>query len=185
MRNTHFLALALAAGLSLPALALADTGLYIDGSVGQASVDDEGIDDNDTSFRIGAGWRFIDNFGAELGYLDLGEVGEGNGNLAASIETDGFYAGVAGKIPLYEGATGFYLGARAGLYFWDATGRVRSGNTTLRVDDSDNDFYVGISGGYDFNEQFGLGLSYDRYKVGDNNTDLSYAAWGLTGEVRF
>ena len=105
--------------------------------------------------------------------------------VSASVETDGLYAGISGKIPLYDGATGFFLSARAGMYWWDATGRVRAGNTTVSLDDSDSDFYVGVGGGYDFNEQFGLGLAYDQYQVGDNDADFNYGNWALTGEVRF
>lgn len=187
MRSLKILGLALASSLMLPTLAMADTGWYIDGSVGQTSVDDQGIDDSDTSFRIGTGWRFFENFGAEVGYQDLGKVSDNvNGTgVSASVETDGLYAGVAGKIPLYDGATGFYLSARAGMYWWDATGRIQDGNTTVSIDDSDSDFYVGVGGGYDFNEQFGLGLAYDSYQVGDNDADFSYGTWALTGEVRF
>jgi len=186
MRSTTLLGLTLAALLS-PGLALADTGLYMDGAVGRASVDDQGIDDNDTGFRVGAGWRFVENFGAEIGYLDLGEVGEevAVGGATASVETDGFYAGVAGKIPLYDANTGVYLSARAGLYFWDATGRVRSGATSVRLDESSNDLYFGVGAGYDFNEQFGVGVAYDRYQVGDESADLNYGLLSLTGEVRF
>lgn len=187
MRTSALLTLALAGALALPTLALADTGLYLDGAVGQASVDDQGIDDNDTAFRVGAGWRFLENFGAEIGYQDLGEFSEeaAIGGATASVETDGFYAGVAGRIPLRQSEAGFYLSARAGVYFWDASGRVRQGTLSVRLDDSDNDFYVGIGGGYDFNEQFGLGLSYDRYQFGDGDDDFAVGVLALNGEVRF
>ena len=67
MRSLNILGLSLAAALAMPALALADTGLYVDGAVGQASVDDEGIDDNDTSLRLGVGWRFVEKWFEGLG----------------------------------------------------------------------------------------------------------------------
>jgi OOP family OmpA-OmpF porin/outer membrane immunogenic protein len=180
-------ALALASALTLPALAQADTGVYLDGAAGRTAVDDQGLDDSDTAFRVGGGWRFLENFGAEVGYADLGKMSEdvAIGGATASVSADGFYAGLSGKVPLYDANNGFYVGARAGLYFWDATGRLRQGTTTVRVDDSGNDFYVGVSGGYDFNEQFGLGLAYDRYQAGDNGGDLTYGTWSVTGEVRF
>jgi OOP family OmpA-OmpF porin/outer membrane immunogenic protein len=187
MRTLNILGLAVAAALALPTQVLAHTGLYLDGSVGQASVDDGGIDDNDTAFRVGAGWRLWENLGAEIGYQDLGKVGEevAIGGAAASVEVDGFYAGLSGKIPLYDGDNGFFLGARAGVYFWDATGRLRQGSTSVRLDDSDNDIYFGVSAGYDFNPQFGVGLAYDSYQVGDGSADFDYGVFSLTGEVRF
>lgn len=183
--RTAALLLALAGALALPTLALADNGLYVDGAIGQASVDDNGIDDNDTAFRLGVGWRFVENFGAEIGYQDLGEVGEevAIGGATAEIEADGFYAGVAGRIPLQD--SGFFLSARAGVYFWDATGRFRQGTTAVRLEESDNDFYVGIGAGYDFNEQFGIGIGYDRYQLDNGDGDFNYGVLALNGEVRF
>ena len=144
-------------------------------------------DDSDTAIKLYAGAYFHPHLGLELGYQDLGKVSDSvaGAGASASVETDGLYAGIAGKIPLYDANTGFFLSARTGMYWWDATGRVQVGNTTVSVDDSDSDFYVGVGGGYDFNEQFGLGLTYDRYNVGDNDADFTYGAWSLAGEVRF
>lgn len=183
MRTSTLLSLALAGALTLPGIAQSDTGLYIDGGIGSASIDEHGIDDNDSAFRLGAGWRFVENFGAEIGYQDLGEIDADNN--FGSVEADGLYAGVAGRVPLHEGETGFFLAARAGVYFWDATGRIGSGVTAVRIDDSDNDFYVGIGAGYDISEQFGVGVSYDRYQVGDGDGDFDYGVFALNGEVRF
>jgi len=187
MKNKNLIALSLAAVLAAPAMATADTGFYIDGAAGQASVDDRDIDDNDTAFRIGAGWRFLENFGAEVGYADLGRVSEevAIGGATASVSTDGLYAGIAGKIPLHDSTNGFYLSARGGMYWWDVDGRVRSGTTTVSYKDSDSDFYVGIGAGYDFNEQFGLGIGFDRYNVGADSIEVDYDALSVTGEVRF
>ena len=187
MQTSHKIGVALAAALLLPVQLLAHTGLYVDGAIGQSSVDDGGIDDNDTSFKFGAGWRLWDNFGFEIGYQDLGQVSEevAIGGATASLEADGFYAGLSGKIPLYDGDTGFFLSARGGGYFYDVTGRLRSGTTTVRVDEGDNDFYFGIGGGYDFNQQFGIGVAYDVYQIGDSDFELDYDVIALTGEVRF
>ena len=66
MRMNKLWSLTLATAMLLPMAAMADTGLYIDGAAGQTSVDDEGINDNDTAFRAGVGYRFLENFGAEL-----------------------------------------------------------------------------------------------------------------------
>ncbi len=186
MRKSIF-SLALAALLAAPGLALAHQGLYVDGAVGRASVDDLGIDDNDTGFRIGAGWRFVENFGAEIGFVDLGKLEDdvAIGGLTNSVESDGMYIGVSGRLPLTDEAAGFFLSARAGMFFWDAEGRIRTGTTSSLLDESNNDFYLGIGGGYDFNEQFGVSLSYDRYKVSDGRADFDYDMIGVTGEVRF
>lgn len=187
MKGSTIFGVAIAAALAFPAQLLAHTGLYMDGAIGQAYVDDEGLDDDDIAFKIGAGWRLWENFGFEVGYQDLGEMGEevAIGGLTASIEVDGFYAGLSGKIPLYDAGTGFYLSARGGGYWYDVTGRLRDGTTSVRVDEGDNDFYFGIGGGYDFNEQFGVGLGYDIYQVGEDDAEFNFDTISLTGEVRF
>lgn len=186
MKNNNVIVISVAAMLGLPLAAMADTGLYVDGAAGQASVSDQGFDDNDTSFRIGAGWRFLENFGTEIGYVDLGKVADTIApGVTASLEADGLYAGVAGKIPLHEGTNGFYLNARGGLLWWEANGRARAGTTTIALDDSASDFYVGVGGGYDFNEQFGVGVGFDRYKLSDGVTDATYDVLAVNGEVRF
>jgi len=187
MKNKNIIALSVLSALLLPTLAPAATGFYIDGAVGQASVDDLGIDDNDSAYRIGAGWRFLENFGAELGYVDLGTMSEevAVGGATASVSADGLTAGIAGKIPLHDASNGFYLSARGGMMWWDATGRARVGATTVVLDEDSNDFYVGVGGGYDFNEQFGVGVAFDRYKIGDQVADMDYDVLSLTGEVRF
>ena len=187
MKNKNLIAISMLSALLVPAFAPAATGFYIDGAVGQASVDEQGIDDSDSAYRIGAGWRFLENFGAEIGYVDLGTVSEAVaiGGATASLSADGLSAGIAGKIPLSDASNGFYLSARGGMYWWDATGRARIGNTTVEITDSSNDFYVGIGGGYDFNEQFSLGVGFDRYQIDDNNADASYDILSVAGEVRF
>lgn len=185
MRTSNIIGLALAAALAFPAQLLAHTGLYVDGAIGQSYVDDEGVDDNDLAFKIGAGYRIWDNFGFEIGYQDLGEMGENFTDVGVNVEVDGFYAGLAGKIPLYDGATGWFLSARGGGYWYDVTARIDDGTTDIRIDDGDNDFYFGVGGGYDFNEQFGVGLAYDIYQVGDNDAEFNFDTISLTGEVRF
>jgi len=188
MMNRNWSAMILIAALALPLPMLAQNGLYIDGAVGRSTVDASGIDENDTSFRFGAGWRFNPNFGLEVGYQDLGEVSEeaAIGGATQSLETDGFYAGLNARLPLsQDDGRGFYLGARAGFYFWDAKGRARVVTITVPIDDSDQDVYFGVGGGYDFNAQFGVGLNYDRYKVGGGLVDTDYDVVSLSTEFRF
>jgi len=158
---------------------------FYDGDLMVIDGSDKGGVSSAVNWQGGGGYRFFDNLGVEVGYQDLGTMRDQIGGASASIEADGFYLGASGKIPLYDGASGFFLHARAGLYFWDAKGRVNQGATAITVDDSDNDFYVGVGAGYDLNERFGLGLSYDRYKLGDGGTDLKYGVFAVTGEFRF
>lgn len=183
MLKHSLLAVALMAALAAPVAASAQSGFFVDGAIGQVSIDEDGLDDNDTSFRIGGGWSFNRYFGLEAGWTDLGKFEEevAIGGATASAETDGFYAGVRGKFPFYEGENGFYVGGRAGFLRWDASGRARVGTVTVRLDESGTDPYFGVGAGYDFSRNFGVGLNYDRYDIDDSNLDV----WNVSATWRF
>lgn len=85
----------LVARFGVPGLALADTSLSVDGAIGRASVDDGGIRRQRPWPRCGLAFP-QEHFGAEVAYAGLGEVGEevAIGGATASIDVDGFYAGV-------------------------------------------------------------------------------------------
>lgn len=167
-------------------VAQAEQSFFIDGSVGRASLD--GFDDEPTVFRFGGGWRFNPYFGVELGYQDLGEseVDVAIGGSTPRIEADGAYAGLNLRVPVTAEESGFAFGARAGVLFWDAEGRSNVSGIPVSFTDSGNDFYVGISGGWDFSPQFGLALAYDRYEIGDDSdSDSNFDVYSLKGEFRF
>ena len=52
---------------------------YVGASVGQSFVDELGIDDDDTAFKVFGGYQFNKYLGAELGFVDHGEL-EDRGN---------------------------------------------------------------------------------------------------------
>lgn len=154
------------------ALAAETTGFYLRGLVGQADTD-ESLLDNDTAFSIGGGWRFLPYLSVEGGYNDFGDF-DGRG-VSAQLGADSWELGVAAKVPFAD--SGFFGQARLGVHRWDIDSRLG----TTRVSLDGNDPYYGIGVGYDFTEQFGVTLSYDRYDVDDFDIDRI----GLGGEVRF
>lgn len=154
------------------AMAAESTGFYLRGMVGQADTDESGLD-NDTAFAIGGGWRFLPYLSVEAGYNDFGNF-EAN-RLNAELGADSWELGMAAKIPFAD--SGFFGQARVGIHRWDIDSRL--GTTRVSVDG--NDPYYGVGIGYDFNDQFGLTVSYDRYDVDDFDIDRI----GLGGEVRF
>ncbi len=181
------LAIALAATLAIPAVASAQSGFFVDGGVGQVRVDESGFKDKDTHFRLGGGWNLNQNFGLEGGWTDFGSFSEqvAIGAATGEFEADGWYAGVHAKVPFYEGDSGFYARGRAGLLFWDASGRIRVGTITERFSDSGNDPYFGIGAGYDLSRNFGVGLDYDRYKIGKGGDDSTLKVWNVNATYRF
>jgi hypothetical protein len=111
--------------LSAPGLAMADSGLFIGGSVGNTTVEDDFdgfvLDSDTNSYRLVTGFQFGDMLGFEIGYQDFGELNElltiGTTTSDALVKTNGWTAGATLDLPV--GDT-FSLIGRAGVYFWDA-----------------------------------------------------------------
>ncbi len=72
-----------------PAMAEEHTGFFIDGRLGTASTDDNGIDDNTFGGSISGGYRW-GYWGVELGYANF----DGFKDNGAQLDVDGFTAGV-------------------------------------------------------------------------------------------
>jgi hypothetical protein len=185
MSKHAILAIALAATLAIPAAASAQSGFFVDGGLGQARVDESGFKDKDTHFRLGGGWNLNPYFGLEAGWTDLGSFSEevAIGGATAGFDADGWYAGIRGKIPFHDGDSGFFASARAGMLFWDASGRVRVGTITERFSDSGSDAYYGLGVGYDQSRNLGVSLNHDRYKLDRDGSSIK--AWTVNATYRF
>ena len=137
---------------------MAQEGFYIGGDIGYASVDDSGVDDEDTSFHFIGGWQFNENFSVEGGYIDFGEFDAG----IADIEVDGFDVAFVGALPVAEK---FSLTGRLGYIWWDA-------DAGALGDDDGSDMLYGIGGRYDVNDQFMLYGGWTRYDIDDVDLDV-------------
>lgn len=181
--------IALSAALAFaPLTATADSGFYVGGSVGGATIEvdfgDTGIpdfpteiDEDDTAYKLFAGYKFdlpgID-LGIEGGYVDFGkpDFGVEVADVAVDVELDptGFnlwgIAGIeAGPIDLF---------AKLGYIFWDLEASVPG----TSVDESDD----GSDIGYGLGVGFGLGPlqlrgEYEVYDIDD--ADLSMVSLGI------
>ena len=168
----HFIATAsLVAALgSTPALAV-DNGIYIGASVGDSGVEfdeNEGfnIDDNDTGYKLNAGWRVLDWFAVEANYIDFGKT-EGNfGGERLQFEGDGINFSALGFIPI--GPVDLF--ARAGFISWNADARVP--DFDLSASDDGMDFSYG--GGAQFRIwSLTLRAEYEVFDIADaDNVDL-------------
>lgn len=192
MKSTLF-AIALAAtGLAVaPALShAADNagGFFINGNVGESSLDHGPYNDNDTGYmgNIGYRWAFSPNvaLGVEGGYTDLGKFSPRSGQedlSKASIK--GWTLGVNGHFNL---TPEWYLSGRTGLFHSDLKGQYfDAADTIVNVDDTANKFYVGAGVGYDFSNNFSLGLNYDYYKANKNGLNLDPSLFSVSAEFRF
>jgi len=163
----HFLtpALTALALTGMPAVA-ADNGIYLGGSIGQSSVQDDGIDydASSTGFKLIAGWRFLDWLALEGNYVDFGS---GDDNVEGDrIETDvsGVSLSAVGFLPV--GPVDLF--ARAGIIDW--SGDVKSQAFGNGSDDG-TDLTYGI--GAQFRVwSLSLRAEYERFDLDRTDADL-------------
>lgn len=207
VRNALGAALVLAFSVT-PAAFAADTGFYGIVGLGQSEVDISApagvsVDNKDTSYFLGAGYRFNDYVSVEGGYLDLGEASvsasggisgtyygipfTATGTLSAKSEVNGWSLGPKFTLPLGKQAD---LYGKVGYYFWDAdtaasfSGTVVFGGVTYaagasaKVSSSGEDPYYGVGFAYRFTDRVGLLVDYTRYTV--DTVDVDTLGVGLT-----
>jgi OOP family OmpA-OmpF porin len=175
-KGLAILGVASAMAVSGPALAQ-DTGFYIGLSFGQSSVDLDctgatGCDDSDTTMKFIGGYRFNRNFGAEIGYTDLGEATSSDPISTTTFEASVMELVGVGFLPLNEK---FSVIGKIGMYRGDvdasdpAIGSASDSNTGLT-------FGVGVQ--WDFTRNLGVRGEWQRYAdvggdtVGESDVDV-------------
>jgi len=189
--RTKLLTLALILGGALATTSVAAQeldGLFLQGRIGSASSSADDFDDEVSSFQITGGFRW-GAFGLEGGYVDFSGFEGENRNLDLDADISGFTLGGNFRTSF---ADSWFFGARVGAFFWEADADTvvpssTSPNTFLvvRREADAVDFYAGVSVGYDFNEKFSLGVSYDYFGPEDDDISLETNVLSLVGEVRF
>ncbi len=160
--------------LSAPALATADSGLFVGGSIGSTTIDDtfDGLDlDTDaTAYRIVGGYQFGDLLGIEVGYQDFGDIDEtinvGPVSSRARISADGWTLGGTLGLPLGDN---FSLIGRAGVFFWDADVRVDGFSIDTPGDENP---YFGGGARLDVSPNLSLIGDWTRFELDDVDTDV-------------
>lgn len=180
--SRYSLAALLAAFALAPQAASADSGFYIGGSLGGATIEadfgDTGIpgfpsdiDEDDTAYKVFAGYKFdlpVLDLGVEAGYVDFGAPDFDVQSERVELEPTGInlwgIAGIeAGPVDLF---------AKLGYISWDIEATVQGQN--LSDDGSDLGYGLGLS--------FGLGSlsvrgEYEVYDVED--ADVSMLSVGV------
>ena len=197
MKSTFLASAVIAAGLiAIPVTSHAQDkgGFFVNGSVGQANLNEGIYDGSNTGYDVNVGyrWALAPEFalGIEGGYADLGSyTAKSNINYPTTgpalhkADISGWTLGVNGRWTVAEA---WYISGRTGLFSADVKGNYYgAGNVPYYVDGSSSDWYAGLGFGYDFSNNFGLGLSYDWYNAGKNDLNLNTGLFSVTGEVRF
>jgi Outer membrane protein beta-barrel domain len=102
---------------SLPASA-ADNGIYLGGSIGQTGVqiDEFDYDADATSYKVIAGWRFLDWLAVEGNYIDFGSADDRVSGTRLETDLSGVSLSAVGFLP----AGPVDLFARVGAVDWSA-----------------------------------------------------------------
>ena len=193
MKNT-LVAIALAtAGLTaipLTSHAADQSGFFINGNVGQSNVSKGVYDDDDTGFigNFGYRWAVAPNvlLGVEGGYTDLGSFSVKNrydGIGIPDAELKGWTLGVNGHFNVTDN---WYVSGRTGWFRGDVKGgSLDTTGALVRVDDTSDKWYAGAGFGYDFNNNFSVGVNYDYYKADKNDLELNSDLVSVSAEYRF
>jgi OOP family OmpA-OmpF porin/outer membrane immunogenic protein len=198
MKNTVFALAFAAAGLAAaPAFVQAQEGnagnsaFFINGNVGQSNLSKGAYDDSDVGFGVNAGyrWAFSPNvaIGVEGGYTDLGSFKTKDSLSSAGVpdaKVSGWTAGVNGHFNINPN---WYISARGGLFRADIKGTyfASSDGTAVHVDDTSTKYFAGAGFGYDFSNNFSVGLNYDYYKADKQGLNLDPSLVSVSGEYRF
>ena len=202
--KTHILLLALT-GAILAAPAVADPGWYLGANVGGTKFDasaadldsswssmgftaSSSVDDTDTGYKLFAGYQFNTNFALEGGYVDLGKMkfsstvtaapaGYVTGSISGDVKTkNGLYLDAVGILPV---GNNFSVFGRLGVYSIKAELNASGPVGTVSSNDTGSDFHWGIGAGYDFTNNVGARLEWERFnkvgnkdKTGEGDVDL-------------
>ncbi len=213
MKNTMLpLALAAAGLFVLPAIGQAQAldGAFVNGNIGNSTLDSGPIDDNDTSYGVNVGYRWAvspeTRIGLEVGYVDLGKYSGSVDMYTTPIspigtlppeptisavnvttEMNGWTIGASGRFNL---SPKWHVGGRAGFLRASVDFRApiyeSDGSFVLgHHDDNADGWYAGAGVGYDFSNHFSVGLNYDYYSARAYGYRMNPDVVSVSGEFRF
>lgn len=188
-------ALAAVITLTSASAAQAREGLYVRGEVGRSDVDEPNINDSSSLLGIDIGWRFTENFGAELGFRDLGSF-VGTVAVPTELNADAFTVALSGRTNLHaDVAKGFYLEGRFGLANFDVEGQEIFATPTPALTASGTRPFFSLGAGIDMTEDFSAGVSYSHYQAEQifkgsptatsRTLDVDFPVFSIVAEFRF
>ena len=165
------------------------SGFYLGAGAGQFNANIDDVDDidetvdrwseDDTAYKIFAGYRLNRFLAFELDYINLGEPsGRTVPGFNVDSAVDGFAPYVVGTLPLGKY---FEVYGRAGYYFYDATtGVTDTLDNRVEFDEESSDLVYGAGLGANIGEKLNVRFEYEKYDLkGLDDTDALWlnAAW--------
>lgn len=133
------------------------------------------FDKKDQAYSLYAGSYFNSNFGAELGYTQLGKITRGGGTTKA----EGINLSLVGKLPLSES---FNLLGKVGTTYGRTNVSAAAGSGIASGSESGFGLSYGVGVEYAFQPNLSAVLQYDEHKmdfVGSGRDRVSAATVGL------
>ncbi len=188
-------ALAIVLAISLANAAQAREGLYVRGEIGRSDVDEQNIKDSSSLVGIDVGWRFTENFGAELGFRDLGSFA-GTVSVPTELNADALTVALSGRTNLQpDQVQGFYLEGRFGIANFDVEGKETFGTATRPFTASGTRPFFSLGAGYDMTKDFSMAVNYSRYQAeqvfsgsvgaASRTLEVDFPALSIVAEFRF
>lgn len=138
------------------------------------------LNEDDTGFKLFAGYQFNKNLAVEGGYVDLGKPIEfssvvtapGAGTVKTTIKNDGWNMDVVGILPINDAFSAF---GKVGLYYskttLDVSATGAGGTAAVSANKTETTPKFGLGANYAFTKNVGVRAEWERYKnLGDNNT---------------
>lgn len=146
------------------------------------------VDDTDTGYKLFGGYQFNNNFALEGGYVDLGKMtfsstisvapaGYTTGAISGDVKTkNGLFLDAVGILPV---GNNFSVFGRLGMYSIETELSASGPAGSITKNDTESDFHWGIGAGYDFTQNLGARLEWERFnkvgnadKTGEGDVDL-------------
>jgi hypothetical protein len=173
------------ATLAAPASEL--IGPYVGLGYGASQVGTSGVaapkiksDEHDRAAKVYAGYQFTDNFGAEAGYVHLGQLQDrfsvGGAEVSQAAKARSLYLAATGRLPL---GAGFALTGKAGLSFGKVTGTDHLGGKDKLIG-SHTSAVLSVGAAYQLNRDVAFTVDLDTF----GKTSNRVAASGLTAGLR-
>lgn len=181
---------------ALPPAALAqDKGWYVGAGVGRSNADiDTGAinagliasgfaaatttaDEDDTGWKLFAGYQLNKNFAVEVGYADLGQFSANSttvpaGTLRTNIDTTAWGVDAVGILPF---GNNFSLLGRVGVVRSETKISLAGTGAVVvlvpNLKDHETSYKLGLGVGYDFTKSVGVRGEWERYRVADGAGD--------------
>ena len=157
---------------------------------GTASLDE---DEDDTGYKLFAGYRASNNFGVEFHYADLGEISLSGNTGDRFISNGSTYEFVANGVKIIQETKSYGVAAtytfpindsfsfsgKIGMHAWELETNLSTGDSV--ADEDGTEPFYGIGASYQLSENVGVRAEFERFQIDSEDIDdIDLFSVGLT-----